>query len=255
MRYLFLGTGTSQGIPIIGCDCRVCQSPDPRDKRLRTAFYLESASTKIAVDAGPDFRQQFLQNGLYDVDAILITHEHQDHTAGLDEVRAINFLQHKTIPVYGSASALARLREQYSYIFTQPDYPGIPRIELRELPNHTFSIGDIEITPIDLLHMKLPVKGFRFGEFTYITDANSISESEKAKVAGSKYLVLNALRQTQHHSHFSLNEAVALADELGVEKAWFTHISHQMGRHAEVGENLKPGRYLAWDGLEISTEP
>lgn len=249
--YLFLGTGTSQGVPVIGCTCAVCTSTDMRDQRLRTAFYLESATTKIAIDVGPDFRQQFLVNGLCDVDAVLITHEHQDHTAGLDELRAINFMQGKRIPIYGRASVLRRLREQYSYIFSNPDYPGIPQIELREMPEESFQIGDISIQPILARHMNLPVLGFRVGHCVYLTDANHISRKEKEKMKNSPYLVLNALRQTSHHSHFSLPEALALADELQAGEAYFTHISHQMGLHEEVQQSLAPGRFLAYDGLRL----
>lgn len=251
MQYIFLGTGTSQGVPVIGCNCEVCTSANPKDRRLRTAFYVDSGTTKIAIDCGPDFRQQFLDNHLKDVDAILITHSHQDHTAGLDDVRAINFVQNKTIPVYGSAATLERLREQYSYIFTNPNYPGIPQIELREISTQPFRIGDIDITPIEALHMHMPVLGFRLGQCSYLTDAHTITPGEKEKMKNSRYLVLNALRQTEHHSHFSLPQALELADELQAQEAYFTHISHQMGLHTAVQNNLPPHRYLAYDGLQL----
>jgi len=250
--YVFLGTGTSQGVPVIGCTCAVCRSTDARDSRLRCSFYVQSSSTKIVIDCGPDFRQQFLKQQLTDVDAVLITHEHQDHTAGLDELRAINFMQHKRISVYGSAAVLGRLREQYSYIFSNPNYPGIPQIDLRELPEGPFTIGDIEVQPILAQHMDLPVRGFRMGDCVYLTDANHISRKEKDKMKNSPYLVLNALRQTSHHSHFSLPEALALADELQAGEAYFTHISHQMGLHEEVQQTLAPGRFLAYDGLRLA---
>lgn len=253
MHYLFLGTGTSQGVPVIGCKCDVCQSQNPKDQRLRTAFYVDSGKTKIAIDCGPDFRQQFLQNGLYDVDAILITHPHQDHTAGLDDVRAINFIQNKRIPIYGSEASLNRLREQYSYIFNNPDYPGIPQIELREIPLQPFRIGDIDITPIQAMHMHMPVLGFRLGACTYLTDANYIAPEEQEKMRRSRFLVLNALRQKEHHSHFSLAQALQLADELQAEKAFFTHISHQMGLHHEVQAQLPPKRFLGYDGLALDS--
>ena len=253
MKFTFLGTGTSQGIPLIGCACKVCLSANDRDKRLRSSLLVQSSTTTILVDAGPDLRQQLLRTNISDIDAILITHQHQDHTAGLDEVRAINFLQKHSIPVYASAEAQLRLKEQYAYIFSGSNYPGIPQIELKTLPNKNFSIGDISITPLQLQHGQLPVTCFRFGDFTYVTDANFISAKEKEKIQGTKYLVLNALRHEKHHSHFTLNEALAIADELGVEQAYFTHISHQLGLHATVSAGLPANRNLAHDGLVITT--
>lgn len=253
MKYTFLGTGTSQGIPLIGCSCKVCLSADARDKRLRSSLLVQSATTTVLIDAGPDLRQQLLRANIYDIDAIVITHEHQDHTAGLDEVRAINFLQKHSIPVYASAQAQSRLKEQYSYIFTNSNYPGIPQIELRTLPSTNFIIGDITLTPLHLQHAAMPVTCFRLGAFTYITDANHIPAQEKEKIRGTQHLVLNALRHKAHHSHFNLKEALALADELGADKAYFTHISHQLGVHSEVEASLPQNRHLAFDGLQIDT--
>jgi phosphoribosyl 1,2-cyclic phosphate phosphodiesterase len=253
MKFTFLGTGTSQGIPLIGCSCAVCLSADARDKRLRSSLLVQSDTATVLIDAGPDLRQQLLRANINDIDAIVITHEHQDHTAGLDEVRAINFLQNHSIPVYASVRVQSRLKEQYSYIFTNSNYPGIPQIELLTLPSTDFMIGDITLTPLHLQHASMPVTCFRMGSFTYITDANHIPAKEKEKIRGTQHLVLNALRHKIHHSHFTLNEALALADELGSDKAYFTHISHQLGRHKEVEASLPPNRYLAFDSLEIQT--
>lgn len=246
-----LGSGTSQGVPVIGCPCPVCQSQDPRDNRLRSSFFVERENTRILIDAGPDLRQQLLRSGIHDLDAVIITHEHQDHTAGLDELRAINFLQKHAIPVFCSARVEDRLREQYSYIFKNADYPGIPQIELRTLPQESFQIGDLEIEPIHLMHWNLPVTGFRFGPLAYITDANQIPEREWSKLQGLEVLILNALRQEKHHSHFSLSEAVEIADKLKVPEFYATHVSHQMGLHESVEKKLAPGRKLAFDGLKL----
>ena len=251
MHFTFLGTGTSQGIPLIGCTCPVCLSADERDQRLRTSLLVQSPQTTLLVDAGPDLRQQLLRAQVADVDAILITHQHQDHTAGLDEVRAINFLQKHSIPIYATPPVQARLREQYSYIFQAAHYPGIPQIELRDLPQEPFKIGDIPVRPLFLKHAQLPVTGFRFKDFTYITDANFIPPNECEKIKGSQCLVLNALRKEPHHSHFTLSEALTMADELAVPKAWFTHLSHQMGLHKEVSASLPANRFLAYDGLKL----
>lgn len=253
MKFTFLGTGTSQGVPVIGCHCEVCLSADAQDQRLRTSLLVQSTATTILIDAGPDLRQQLLRAGEENVDAILISHEHQDHTAGLDDVRAINFLQGHTIPIYCNPAVEKRLRQQYAYIFENPDYPGIPQIDIRPLPEHEFSIGDIAVLPLTLKHKDIDVNGFRFGNFTYITDANYISAAEKEKAKNSKHLVLNALREKPHHSHFTLEEAIALADELNAENAYFTHISHQMGRHKIVSAKLPAHRHLAKDQLVIET--
>lgn len=253
MKFTLLGTGTSQGVPVIGCKCVVCLSADARDKRLRSALLVQSASTNVLIDAGPDLRQQLLRAEVQDIDAIFITHEHQDHTAGLDDVRAINFLQGHSIPIYCNQAVERRLRQQYAYIFENADYPGVPQISIERLPQKAFSIGDIGIEPLTLRHKKIDVNAFRFGDFTYITDANHIPDAEKIKIENSKHLVINALRQEPHHSHFTLQEALKLADELGAENAYFTHISHQMGRHAEVSAQLPENRYLAQDQMVIRT--
>lgn len=246
-----LGSGTSQGVPVIGCECPVCLSADPKDQRLRSSFFVEKASTRILVDAGPDLRQQLLRSNIVDLDAVLISHEHQDHTAGLDELRAINFIQNHAIPIYCTEQVERRLREQYSYIFQHSDYPGIPQIRFERLPDVPFKIGAIEITPLQLWHAKLPVSGFRFGPLAYLTDVNHIPESEAKKLLNLEVLILNALRKEKHHSHFTLSEAIAIADNFEVPQLYATHISHQMGKHAEVEANLDSGRSLAFDGLKL----
>lgn len=252
IKLKILGSGTSQGIPLIGCNCKVCTSVDKNDKRLRSSAIIQSQNCNVLIDSGPDMRYQLLREGIKDIDALLITHEHQDHTAGIDDLRAINFLQKHDIPIYCTAQVEKRIREQYSYIFNNGDYPGIPQIRFVRMPLDTFRIGEIEITPLFLKHGSLPVTGFRLGSGAYITDANFIPPREMAKLKNLKHLVINALRKEKHHSHFNLDEAITLADNLAVENAWFTHLSHQMGLHSEVQGNLPLKRNLAFDGLELT---
>lgn len=251
MEVEVLGSGTSQGVPVIGCHCPVCLSKNPKDQRLRSSILVKKGSVKVLVDVGPDLRQQLLRSGTEDIDAVLITHEHQDHTAGLDELRAINFIQKHPIPIYCSETVEIRLREQYSYIFKNANYPGIPQIHFKRIPASKFNIGAIEIEPIHALHWELPVLGFRFGDLAYITDANYIAPPELEKLQQLKILILNALRQEEHHSHFNLEQALSLADSLKVEQFYATHISHQMGMHQEIQSNLPPQKFLAFDGLML----
>lgn len=251
MKVTFLGTGTSQGVPVIGCHCAVCRSLDFRDKRLRSAIHLQNDNLSLVIDTGPDFRQQMLANRIECLDAILFTHEHKDHTAGLDDVRAFNFRQKRDMPVYGRKQVLEQLKTEFAYAFAEKRYPGVPRITLNEIDTSPFSINGLQITPILVYHYKLPVLGFRIGDFTYITDANSIPEEEKKKIKGSRHLVLNALQQEPHISHFTLDEAIALSQELGAENTYFTHISHRLGKHMDVDSELPEGIQLAYDGLQI----
>lgn len=251
MKITFLGTGTSQGVPVIGCNCRVCRSLDYRDKRLRTSVHLEVENKSFVVDCGPDFRQQMLVNRIDKLDAVIFTHEHKDHTAGLDDVRSFNFLQQKDMPIYGHERVLSQLKQEYSYAFAEKKYPGVPRYKLYEIDNKPFEVEGILWNPIQVYHYKLPVFGFRIKDFTYITDANSISEEEKEKVKGSKILVLNALQKEYHISHFNLSEALELIEELKPEKAFLIHISHKMGRHGEVEQLLSDNVEIAYDGLVV----
>lgn len=249
MKITFLGTGTSQGIPLIGCTCKVCTSQDTLDKRLRSSVMIEYKNTNIVIDTGPDFRQQMLREKVTKLDAVVFTHEHKDHTAGLDEVRAFNFINQMVMPVYATERVQAALKEAFSYIFADLDYPGLPKIKLHTINDDVFVVGDMQIQPINVLHYKLPVKAFRIGNFTYITDANFISEEEKEKIKGSEVVVINALRRNEHISHFTFQEAIDLANELGAKKTYFTHISHQLGLHKEVNLELPSHIELAYDGL------
>lgn len=237
---------------MIACGCRVCASPDPRDKRLRSSILLQEGAFNLVVDTTPDFRYQMLRARVSHLDAILITHSHKDHIGGMDDVRAFNYFQQGAVDIFATEPTQEVIRREFSYAFAEKKYPGIPEINLRTIDRLPFSVGRLTVTPIDVLHYKMPVRGFRVGEFTYITDANYISEEEKEKIRGSKIVVLNALRNEAHISHFTLPEAIALADELNIEQAYFTHISHQLGRHAEVSRGLPEGRFLAYDGLELT---
>ena len=251
MIVTFLGTGTSQGVPVIGCECEVCRSLDFRDKRLRVSVHLQIEDTSIIIDSGPDFRQQVLRERIKRLDALLYTHEHKDHTSGLDDIRAYNFMQHADMPLYGEQRVLNQIKQEFSYIFSGHNYPGIPQVKLCPITEAAFELAGIEIQPIRVKHYKLPVLGFRVNNFTYITDANYISEEEKQKMAGSEVIVLNALRKEAHISHYSLAEAVALLMQLRPKKAYLTHISHLMGLHHQVEAELPDFISLAYDGLKI----
>lgn len=251
MVVTFLGTGTSQGVPVIACDCEVCRSFNSKDKRLRTSIMLESELTNIVIDSGPDFRQQMLREGVKKLDAVVFTHEHKDHLAGLDEVRAFNYFNKKKMMVFATDRVQQAIKREYAYIFSDEKYPGIPEIELLPVSEEPFSVGDIQLTPIEVIHYRLPVKAFRINDFTYITDANYISDSEKEKIKGSKTIVVNALRREPHISHFTFSEAINLMKELRPEKAYFTHISHQLGLHDQVSKELPDFIQLAYDGLKI----
>jgi phosphoribosyl 1,2-cyclic phosphate phosphodiesterase len=251
VKVTLLGTGTSQGVPIIGCKCEVCTSTDPHDNRLRSSILIESDTTTIVVDTGPDFRQQMLREGVDQMDAVVFTHEHKDHIAGLDDIRAFNFILRKRIPVYASERVQGAIKREFAYIFDEFKYPGIPEIDLYTIPEAPFVIGDIELIPINVMHMKLPVLGFRVKDFCYITDANFISEKEFEKLKGVKILVLNALRREAHPSHYTLDEAIEVIKKIDPEKAYLTHISHQLGKHADVSKELPEGIELGHDGQVI----
>lgn len=252
MKVTFLGTGTSQGIPVIACDCPVCSSLDFRDKRLRTSVHIEIDGISLVIDTGPDFRQQMLRERIKKLDAVIFTHAHKDHTAGMDDVRAYNFKQQKSMPIFAEQQVLDQLKMEFSYVFADKKYPGVPQIEPQLLKNtHPFTIEGIDILPIRVKHLKLPVLGFRIKDFTYITDANYIEEGEKEKIKGSKILVINALQKEKHISHFNFEEAIDLAQELKVDHTYFTHISHKLGLHKSVEQELPENITLAHDGLTI----
>lgn len=252
MNITFLGTGTSQGVPVITCTCDVCMSLDYHDKRLRSSIHIEAQGISLVVDTGPDFRQQMLRERIRKLDAILFTHEHKDHTAGLDDVRSFNFSQKKDMPIYGRNQVIDQIKQEFSYAFAEVKYPGIPRITTHEISNKDFDVEGLKVVPIEVMHHKLAVFGFRIGDFTYITDANHIDDVEIEKIKGSKILVLNALQKTEHISHFTLDEAIDMAQKIGIEKTYFTHISHKLGNHKEVSLELPKNIFLAYDGLKIS---
>ena len=253
MKIRVLGSGTSQGVPVIACHCQVCQSIDPKDKRTRSSIYLEKDNTHLVVDTGPDFRAQILREKIEDLDAVLFTHEHKDHVAGLDDIRAFNFKEGgKAMNVFASERVQEALYREFSYVFAKNKYPGTPEVNLNSINNEDFFVNDLRITPIHAMHYKLPVHGFRVDDFAYLTDANYISEQELAKLKNLDVLIINALRKTKHISHFNLKEAIEIVQKVCPKKAYFTHISHLMGRHKEVESELPSHIYLAYDGLEIN---
>ncbi|MFC2101377.1 MBL fold metallo-hydrolase [Bacteroidota bacterium] len=253
MKVTFLGTGTSQGVPVIACHCAVCRSTDPRDRRLRCSIMIELGSQRYVIDCGPDFRQQMLQEKVDSIDAILVTHAHRDHLGGLDDVRAFNYVLREPTPVYATSEVQDQIRREYNYAFEGDRYPGVPEIELHTITNLPFMIGDVEITPIKAIHYHDDqfVFGFRILDFTYLTDVFRISDEEKEKIRGSRTVVVNALRKQKHYSHMNLDEAVALLKDLNPERGFLTHISHQMGRYAEVETELPKNIFLAWDRLTL----
>jgi phosphoribosyl 1,2-cyclic phosphate phosphodiesterase len=251
LHITFLGTGTSSGVPMIGCDCEVCTSSDKKDNRLRSSIMVESPTTTFVIDTTPDFRYQMLRTKTKHIDAVVFTHPHKDHMAGLDDIRPFYYFSQKPMELYANMLTEEALRRDFYYAFSENKYPGVPEINLNTIDETPFFVGDIELVPILVWHLKMPVLGFRMGNFTYITDANRIDDKEKEKIIGSEVLVLNALRNEKHISHFTLDEAVQLATELKVPKVFFTHISHQLGRHEAVNKTLPPHIRLAYDGLTI----
>ncbi len=251
MKITFLGTGTSQGVPVIACDCDTCLSKDPRDKRLRTSLLLETGNTVLVFDAGPDFRQQMLRENVSRLDAIILTHEHKDHIAGMDDVRAFNYKSQDAIDVYAEERVQVAIKREFEYVFSEKRYPGVPKIRLNTIPPDRFKIRDAEIIPVRVRHMNLEIYGFRVGNFAYITDANYVPEDSMEKLFGVKYLVVNALRKQKHISHFNLSEAIEFIREISPKRAFITHISHQMGIYEEVASELPAGIMLAYDGLSL----
>lgn len=253
MKITFLGTGTSQGIPVIGSNHPVCQSSDPRDKRLRVSVLVSWKNYNFVIDCGPDFRQQMLANKVVRLDGILFTHEHADHTAGIDDIRPYFFRQ-GDIPIYAHQRVVDSLRRRFDYIFADDNrYPGAPAVKVNLVRNNEpFPLGDIKAVPIEAFHNRLPVMGYRLGDFAYLTDVKTISDEESEKLKGVKVLTVNALRKDPHHSHFNLDEALGFVEKVGPGEAYFTHISHHMGFHEEVEKELPPHVHLAYDNLSIS---
>lgn len=251
MKLTFLGTGTSQGVPVITCPCNVCQSGDSRDKRLRTsALVTTDGGANILIDIGPDFRQQMLCHAVSHLEAILVTHAHRDHVAGIDDIRPFNYTQDRAMEMFMNAEAAHALRHDYHYIFETHLYPGLPEANLH-IVDAPFEAAGETVVPIRAFHKDLPVLGFRIGPLGYVTDANHIDDAELEKMKGVRVLVVNALRQKKHFSHFCLSEALEIVRELGPERAFLTHASHEMGLHAQVQPTLPDGVFLAYDGLSV----
>lgn len=251
MKITFLGTGTSQGIPVITCGCEVCHSGDHRDKRLRVSIFIETGDKTIVIDSGPDFRYQMLRANVKDLDAIVYTHEHKDHVAGLDDIRPFNYMLRKNIDIYATVRVQEALKREFSYIFAEKVYPGTPKINMHTIATESFYIGKTEFIPLDIMHYKLPILGYRINDFTYITDAKTIPQTSIDKIRGTKVLVVNALQKEEHISHFTLAEAIAFAENIGAEMTYFTHMSHNLGKHADVEKELPSNIRLAYDGLTI----
>lgn len=254
MKITFLGTGTSQGIPVIGCGCAVCHSSDARDRRLRVSVLIEVNDTTIVIDSGPDFRYQMLRQKVMDLDAILFTHEHKDHVAGLDDIRPFNYILKKHIDIYATTRVQEALKKEFSYIFADIKYHGIPQIKLFTVNDVPFDVGGIKVTPIEVMHYKLPVTGYRIKDFTYITDAKTVAEASFEKIKGTKILVINALQKQEHISHFTFDEAIAFAKKVGAAQTFFTHMSHNLGLHSEVEKELPNNIKLAYDGLSFELD-
>ena len=254
MQLTFLGTGTSQGIPTVGCNCAVCLSDNPKDQRLRCSVLVAQKDTSLLVDTGPDLRQQMLSNSITDVDAILFTHEHNDHVIGLDDIRPLYFRRRANIPTYGLERVHNEVKQRFSYMFGDSVYPGVAQIDTHDIneDSEAFDIGNITVTPIGVMHGNLPILGFRFGDVAYITDASSISETQIEKLYDLDVIVINALQRKEHHSHFTLDEALKFIDRIGAKKGYLTHLSHLMGSHDDITLELPMHVHLAFDGLVIT---
>ncbi|MDX2362746.1 MAG: MBL fold metallo-hydrolase [Crocinitomicaceae bacterium] len=253
MKITFLGTGTSQGVPVIACNCSVCLSPNEKDKRLRSSVMINHKGLNYVIDTGPDFRQQMLRQDVQELEAVLFTHEHKDHLAGLDDVRAFNYKQKRDMDIFCSEGVENALRREFYYIFTEDKYPGVPSVNINRINSvSSFKLNDeLEVLPIEVMHYKMPVLGFRFHDFVYITDAKTVSSVERKKLKGTKILVINALRKEEHISHFNLEEALAFIEDIKPEKAYLTHISHLFGRHEDIAELLPENVEVAYDGMQL----
>lgn len=251
MKITFLGTGTSQGIPVIGCGCVVCKSANKKDRRLRVSVWVQTDDKSIVIDSGPDFRYQMLRAGVDDLDAILFTHEHKDHIAGLDDIRPYNYILKKRIDIFATERVQEALKREFQYIFSDVKYHGLPQVNLNTVAENNFDVGQTAVIPFEVMHHKLPILGYRIGDFTYITDAKTISEQSIEKIKGTKVLVLNALQKESHISHLTFDEAIEMAQKIGAEMTYFTHISHNLGLHEEVSKELPDNIKLAYDGLVI----
>lgn len=251
MKIVFLGTGTSQGIPVIACPCDVCQSNDPHDKRLRTSILIQAGNTNVVIDSGPDFRQQMLREQVKHLTGLVFTHEHKDHLAGMDDIRAFNYVNQTKVDVYATPRVSISLKREFPYVFEDLKYPGVPEINLHAIGDEPFAVGELVFQPLDVLHYRLPVTAFRIGSFTYITDANYIPEETFKKIKGTKVMVINALRHEKHVSHFNLEEALEIIERVKPEKAYLTHISHQLGREVDVNALLPNHVRCAHDGMLI----
>lgn len=247
----FLGTGTSQGVPVIACNCDVCSSKSPKDDRFRCSILIEYEGRNYVVDSGPDFRQQMLRANVQSLEALLFTHEHKDHVAGMDDVRAFNFKQKRDMEVYCSEAVEKALKREFHYVFEANKYPGVPAVNLNRIDKKPFTINNMPVIPVEVMHYKMPVFGFRVGDFTYITDAKTVTEEEREKIRGTKVLVVNALRKEEHISHFNLEQALAFIEDIGPEKAYLTHISHLFGKHEDIEKELPENVHVAFDGLRL----
>lgn len=251
MKVTFLGTGTSQGVPVVSCKCAICQSPNPKDKRLRSSVLIQDQGVNVVIDSGPDFRQQMLREKLETLDAIVYTHEHKDHIGGMDDIRGFNFTMGKEIDLFMTERVLDQMKREFAYVFAENKYPGIPEVKVQLVSNNIFNVKHLSFLPIEIMHLKLPIMGYRIGKFTYITDMKSITDVEKEKIKSSEVIVVNALRREPHVSHITFDEAVAFMHELRPRKGYFTHISHQLGLHDDVMNELPDFIELAYDGLTI----
>lgn len=251
IKITVLGSGTSQGVPVITCECDVCSSSDPKDIRLRSSILVSVGDKNVVIDTGPDFRQQMLRANVKTLEAVVYTHEHIDHMIGLDDIRSYNFAQKKDMELYCNVDVEEAIKRVFSYVFRTNPYPGIPKVKIVSIENKSFDLVGITFQPVEVMHHKMPVFGYRIGDFAYITDAKTVAPEERAKLKGVKTLIVNALHKREHISHFNLDEALAFIKDIQPEMAYLTHISHYMGKHEEVESTLPANVRIAHDGMEI----